>query len=86
MIAAGSGTILVTTGGGSITPVPFLANVNIAATGLRNWILNLRTELKPKLGTVVGIGQAAQIRGEGFAAQLSTEEAVDRLDDGLFTE
>lgn len=47
MIAARSGTILVTTGGGSITPVPFLANINIAAAGLRNWTLNLHNELKP---------------------------------------
>ncbi|GAA1017745.1 hypothetical protein Aple_024950 [Acrocarpospora pleiomorpha] len=47
MIAAKSGTILITTGGGSITPVPALANINIAATGLRNWTLNLHNELKP---------------------------------------
>ncbi|MFI5933856.1 SDR family NAD(P)-dependent oxidoreductase [Actinoplanes sp. NPDC051494] len=48
MIAAGSGTILVTTGGGSITPVPSLANINLAASGLRNWVLNLHNVLKPK--------------------------------------
>ncbi|BCB83799.1 SDR family NAD(P)-dependent oxidoreductase [Phytohabitans suffuscus] len=47
MIAAKSGTILITTGGGSITPVPALANINIAAAGLRNWTLNLHNELKP---------------------------------------
>lgn len=47
MIAARSGTILITTGGGSITPVPALANINIAAAGLRNWTLNLHHELKP---------------------------------------
>ncbi|MEU6248194.1 SDR family NAD(P)-dependent oxidoreductase [Glycomyces sp. NPDC047010] len=46
MIAEKDGTILVTTGGGSITPVPFLANINIAAAGLRNWTLNLHNELK----------------------------------------
>ncbi|MBP2326465.1 short-subunit dehydrogenase [Kibdelosporangium banguiense] len=48
MIAAKSGAILITTGGGSITPVPFLANINIAAAGLRNWTLNLHNELKPQ--------------------------------------
>ncbi|HEX6684748.1 MAG TPA: SDR family NAD(P)-dependent oxidoreductase [Candidatus Limnocylindrales bacterium] len=47
MITAKSGTILITTGGGSITPVPFLANINVAAAGLRNWTLNLHNELKP---------------------------------------
>jgi NAD(P)-dependent dehydrogenase (short-subunit alcohol dehydrogenase family) len=46
MIAAGEGTILVTTGGGSINPVPFFANINFAAAGLRNWTLNLHNELK----------------------------------------
>lgn len=47
MIAAQSGTILITTGGGSITPVTAMANINIAAAGLRNWTLNLHNELKP---------------------------------------
>lgn len=47
MIAAKAGTIHVTTGGGSITPAPALANINIAAAGLRNWTLNLHNELKP---------------------------------------
>lgn len=45
MIAEKAGTILVTTGGGSITPVRPLANINIAAAGLRNWTLNLHNEL-----------------------------------------
>ncbi|WP_112134811.1 SDR family NAD(P)-dependent oxidoreductase [Glycomyces dulcitolivorans] len=46
MITAKDGTILITTGGGSIDPVPFLANINVAAAGLRNWTLNLHNELK----------------------------------------
>lgn len=45
MIAAGSGTILVTNGGGAVDPVPFYADINIAAAGLRNWTLNLHKEL-----------------------------------------
>lgn len=48
MIAANAGTILVTNGGGVINPVPFLADINIAAAGLRNWTLNLHNELKPR--------------------------------------
>jgi short-subunit dehydrogenase len=47
MITAKSGTILITTGGGSVTPVPDLANINIAAAGLRNWTHNLHNELMP---------------------------------------
>lgn len=45
MIAAKAGTIIVTTGGGSVEPVPFLANINIASAGLRNWVLNLNNVL-----------------------------------------
>jgi hypothetical protein len=45
MIEAGSGTIMVTNGAGAIDPVPFLADINIAAAGLRNWTLNLHNEL-----------------------------------------
>ncbi|MEU7003395.1 SDR family NAD(P)-dependent oxidoreductase [Nonomuraea sp. NPDC046570] len=41
MLAAGSGTLLFTTGGGSITPHPAMANVDAAAAALRNWVLNL---------------------------------------------
>ncbi|MEU5263068.1 SDR family NAD(P)-dependent oxidoreductase [Amycolatopsis sp. NPDC021455] len=45
MRAAGTGTLLYTTGAGSIDPVPQLGNVNAAAAALRNWVLNLHKEL-----------------------------------------
>ncbi|MCI2956684.1 SDR family NAD(P)-dependent oxidoreductase [Agromyces atrinae] len=45
MREAGAGTLFFTTGAGSITPVPFIANVNSAAAALRNWAINLNTEL-----------------------------------------
>ncbi|GLI00531.1 SDR family NAD(P)-dependent oxidoreductase [Phytohabitans aurantiacus] len=45
MREAGGGTLLYTTGAGSIDPVPMLANVNAAAAALRNWVLNLSKEL-----------------------------------------
>lgn len=45
MRIAGTGTLLFTTGAGSITPVPFVGNVNAAAAALRNWVINLNTEL-----------------------------------------
>ena len=39
-----------------------------------------------KLGAVVSVGEAAQVGGEVVAAQLAVEEAVDRLDDGVFAQ
>lgn len=45
MRAAGSGTLLYTTGAGSLAPVAQLGNVNAAAAALRNWAVNLHHEL-----------------------------------------
>jgi NADP-dependent 3-hydroxy acid dehydrogenase YdfG len=45
MREAGSGTLLYTTGAGSIDPVPQVGNVNAAAAALRNWVINLHKEL-----------------------------------------
>lgn len=46
MLAAGSGTLLFTTGGGSIDPAPSRGNANAAAAALRNWAMNLHGALK----------------------------------------
>ncbi|MGP4009744.1 SDR family NAD(P)-dependent oxidoreductase [Streptomyces sp. 4N124] len=45
MREAGAGTLLFTTGGGSVDPVPMLGNVNAASAALRNWVINLGKEL-----------------------------------------
>ncbi|UGQ11293.1 SDR family NAD(P)-dependent oxidoreductase [Yinghuangia sp. ASG 101] len=45
MREAGAGTLLFTTGAGSVDPVPQIANVNAAAAALRNWVINLHKEL-----------------------------------------
>lgn len=45
MREAGAGTLLFTTGGGSINPVPMFGNVNAAGGALRNWVINLHHEL-----------------------------------------
>jgi NADP-dependent 3-hydroxy acid dehydrogenase YdfG len=45
MREAGAGTLLFTTGGGSITPHPAMGNINAAAAALRNWVLNLHQVL-----------------------------------------
>lgn len=46
MREAGAGTLLFTTGAGSVDPVPQVANVNAAAAALRNWVINLHRELE----------------------------------------
>ncbi|MEU1194375.1 SDR family NAD(P)-dependent oxidoreductase [Streptomyces sp. NPDC005859] len=45
MREAGAGTLLYTTGAGSIDPVPQIGNINAAAAALRNWAINLHKEL-----------------------------------------
>lgn len=45
MREAGAGTLLYTTGAGSIDPVPQVGNINAAAAALRNWVINLHKEL-----------------------------------------
>ncbi|MET8980113.1 SDR family NAD(P)-dependent oxidoreductase [Streptomyces sp. NPDC004539] len=45
MREAGTGTLLFTTGAGSLDPVPQVGNVNAAAAALRNWAVNLHKEL-----------------------------------------
>ncbi|HLU55889.1 MAG TPA: SDR family NAD(P)-dependent oxidoreductase [Pseudonocardia sp.] len=45
MREAGTGTLLFTTGGGSVDPVPMLGNINAAQATLRNWVINLNEEL-----------------------------------------
>ncbi|MFF9780439.1 hypothetical protein ACF1HJ_43250 [Streptomyces sp. NPDC013978] len=46
MRETGAGTLLFTSGGGSVDPVPILGNVNAAGAALRNWVINLNKELK----------------------------------------
>jgi NAD(P)-dependent dehydrogenase (short-subunit alcohol dehydrogenase family) len=82
MIAAGEGAVLVTTGGGSISPMPFLGNVNIAAAGLRNWTLNLHNALQPKGIYVAHMGITALIGGGHPDAEPDViAEAIARLHD-----
>lgn len=45
MRAAGTGTIIVTTGAGSVRPAPMFGNVAAGGAALRNWTLNLGTAL-----------------------------------------
>lgn len=45
MRKAGSGTLLYTTGAGSLDPTPMLGDINTAGAALRSWVLNLHKEL-----------------------------------------
>lgn len=48
MLTKGAGTLLFTTGAGSVNPIPPMGNVNAAAAALRNWVLNLHNALVEK--------------------------------------
>ena len=48
MRRAGTGTLLFTTGAGSVDPTPMLGDINTAGAALRSWVLNLHKELEPE--------------------------------------
>ncbi|MDQ4113333.1 MAG: SDR family oxidoreductase [Actinomycetota bacterium] len=56
MREAGAGTIIVTTGAGSIDPSPMLGNITPAGAAVRNWALSLHRDLA---GTGIQVGHAA---------------------------
>ena len=45
MLAAGTGTLLYTTGGSSVTPTPVFVSTGMAGAALRSWVLNLHEAL-----------------------------------------
>ena len=76
MIKAGQGTVIITTGGGSITPVAMIGDINIAHAGLRNWALNLHNAAKPHGVHVAHLAISAWINGghpEADAAVIARE-------------
>ncbi|MDG3015315.1 SDR family NAD(P)-dependent oxidoreductase [Speluncibacter jeojiensis] len=48
MRRAGAGTLLFTTGAGSVDPTPMLGDINTAGAALRSWVLNLHKEIEPE--------------------------------------
>lgn len=65
MLARGSGTILATTGAGSGPMIiPAVANAQVAAAGLRNWLLNLHAAVADRGVYVAHVALAAAI-GQG---------------------
>lgn len=77
MRAAGTGTLLYTTGGGSVNPNPMMGNINAADAGMRNWILNLHKELAPE-----GI-QAAHVAISAFLGTNAPEGAPTATPDQI---
>ncbi|MET7894612.1 SDR family NAD(P)-dependent oxidoreductase [Streptomyces mirabilis] len=69
MREAGTGTLLYTTGAGSLDPVPVVGNVNAAAAALRNWAINLHKELAGTGIQVAHIGLDATIGAPTFYGQ-----------------
>jgi NADP-dependent 3-hydroxy acid dehydrogenase YdfG len=73
MRAAGAGTLLFTTGGGSIAPHPAMGNINAAAAALRNWALNLSQVLE---GTGVYAGHVAISAWIGSGPPAAEPDAI----------
>ncbi|MCA0252271.1 MAG: SDR family NAD(P)-dependent oxidoreductase [Propionibacteriaceae bacterium] len=73
MTDRGAGTLLFTTGAGSVTPIPQMGNVNAAAAALRNWAINLHTTLQP-----VGI-YAAHVAIGVYINSGPEETSADRI-------
>ncbi len=82
MREAGTGTVLVTAGTGSIDPFPFLGAVNAAQAGARNWTLNLHKALAgtdvyvAHVAIGVGIGESAPAPGYPFRTPAQLADAL----------
>jgi NADP-dependent 3-hydroxy acid dehydrogenase YdfG len=63
MIERDRGTLLFTTGGGSINPSPLLGNVNAAQAAMRNWAINLHQVLDGTGVYAAHVGISAWIGG-----------------------
>lgn len=90
MIDAGDGALLFIAGGSALMPIPPLANVGIAHSGLRNYVTNLHGALKPK-GVYVGaiyvagmIKRGTEVDPDNIAAKLfDMYQARDKVEDAV---
>jgi NAD(P)-dependent dehydrogenase (short-subunit alcohol dehydrogenase family) len=82
MLAAGSGTLLYTTGASSVTPAPVFVSAGMAGAALRKWALTLNAALADK-GVYVGhVAIGAWIAGTPGApegASLKEPDDIARL-------
>jgi short-subunit dehydrogenase len=80
MLAAGTGTLLFTTGASSVTPRPVFGNAGAAGAALRNWSLNLNSALADK-GVYAGhVAIGAWISGTPGPADAPRLEPDDVAD------
>lgn len=77
MLAAGTGTLLFTTGASSVTPRPVFGSAGAAGAALRNWALNLNSTLAGR-GVYAGhVAIGAWITGTPGPADAPTLEPDD---------
>lgn len=76
MREAGAGTLLYSTGAGSVDPIPMLGNVNAAAAALRNWVLNLHKELADTGIQAAHVAIGVWIGGGPPGAPTATAEEI----------
>ncbi|MFD9116478.1 SDR family NAD(P)-dependent oxidoreductase [Streptomyces bottropensis] len=81
MREAGAGTLLYTTGAGSLDPLPMVGNVNAAAAALRNWVVNLHKELDGTGVQAAHIAIDVALGGASIdpALKAATPEAVSSV-------
>ncbi|MFJ1967152.1 SDR family NAD(P)-dependent oxidoreductase [Streptomyces sp. NPDC087903] len=81
MREAGTGTLLYTTGAGSLDPLPMVGNVNAAAAALRNWVVNLHKELDGTGVQAAHIAIDVALGGASIdpALKAATPEAVSSV-------
>ncbi len=82
MLEAGAGTIIVTTGAGTVYPVPIFGNVTAGGAALRNWALNLGTALEADESGVhiahVAIGVRITDQAPEGVSSLTAEQIAPR--------
>lgn len=82
MLAAGTGTLLYTSGASSVTPVPVFVSAGMAGAGLRKWVLTLNAALADKgiYAGYVAIGAwIAGTPGAPEGASVSEPDDIARL-------
>jgi NAD(P)-dependent dehydrogenase (short-subunit alcohol dehydrogenase family) len=79
MLAAGTGTLLYTTGGSSVTPAPVFVSAGMAGAALRKWVLTLNSALADK-GIYAGhVAIGAWIAGTPGAPEGSQPKQPDDI-------
>lgn len=97
MIARGSGTLLFTTGAGSVSPIPMMGNINAAAAALRNWAVNLHTPLRDHgvhvahiaIGVYIGSGpeeNSADVIARTYWDTYQSRDGAERIYTSSITE